>query len=115
MCPQRASGCKSASCAINALRSVPVADLNPEVLNALVRVMNGELDIETLTDEELLSLAAATRPDVARSTLHRALVELNNRGKRFAQIADDLGVHEATAARWAKPPSQDRRRRRGSE
>lgn len=92
-----------------------MADLNPEVLNALVRVMNGELDIETLTDEELLSLAAATRPDVARSTLHRALVELNNRGKRFAQIADDLGVHEATAARWAKPPSQDRRRRRGSE
>lgn len=92
-----------------------MADLTPEVLNALVRVMKGELDIETLTTDELYALASATRPDVARSTLHRALIELNNREERFAQIAERLGVHEATAARWAKPPGEDRRRRRAAE
>lgn len=92
-----------------------MTDLNPEVWNALVRVMSGDVDVENLSDAELLKLAAATRPDVARSTLHRALTELNRRGNRFSQIAEELDVHEATAARWAKPPAADLRRRKAGE
>ncbi|ALE77687.1 hypothetical protein WY02_03625 [Pseudonocardia sp. AL041005-10] len=88
-----------------------MADLTPEVLNALVRVMNGELDVAGLTEEQLYALAEATRPDVARSTLYAVLVELNNRRIPFAEIGARLGVHEATASRWARPPAEDRRRR----
>jgi hypothetical protein len=89
-----------------------VADLTPEVMHALVRVMSGDIRIEELGEDELYALAEATRPDVARSTLHRALVELNNRDQTFAKIGERLGVHEATASRWARPPAEDRRRRR---
>lgn len=92
-----------------------MADLTPEVMHALVRVMNGEINVDKLSDDELYALAKATRPDVARSTLHRVLIELNNRHRTFAQIGERLGVHEATASRWARPPAEDRRRRRSSE
>jgi hypothetical protein len=86
--------------------------LTPEVTNALVRLMTGEIDIQSLPKEDLYSLASALVPDRPRSLLHQALAALNDRGETFAQIAERLGVHEATAARWAKPPAEDRRRRR---
>lgn len=90
-----------------------MTDLTPEVKNALVRLMTGEIDVRSLPKEDLYAIASALVPDKPRSLLHQALGALNDKGETFAQIAERLGVHEATAARWAKPPAEDRRRRRG--
>lgn len=43
--------------------------------------------------------------------LAEVLTELNRRGDNFAKIGETLHIHEATAARWAKPPAIDKRRR----
>ena len=87
-----------------------MADLTPEVMNALVRLMNGETDYDALDDEALFVLGAACA--VSRETLYRVTTLLNDRGHTFAQIAERWDVHEATASRWARPPVEDRRRRR---
>lgn len=89
----------------------PVAGLTPEVLDALVKLMRGELDYDALDDDALYALGAACA--TARQTLFHVTTRLNDRGKTFAEIAERLDVHEATASRWAKPPAEDRRRRRG--
>jgi uncharacterized protein YaiI (UPF0178 family) len=89
-----------------------VADLTPEVLNALVRLMNGEVDLNEMETEELYRLVISLQPDLAKTTLAKALAILNERGERFAVIGERIGVHEATASRWAKPPTGDLRRRR---
>ncbi len=94
-----------------------MADLTPEVMNALVRLMNGEVDLDAMSTEQLYELVSALHPERASRTLAQALAVLNVRevdGRRqtFAIIGDRIGVHEATAARWAKPPGEDRRRRR---
>ena len=89
-----------------------MADLTPEVLDALVRLVNGDYDLAGRTKDELYDLSAALIN--ARQTLAQALAELNEQGETFAQIGERLGIHEATASRWAKPPGEDlRRRRRG--
>lgn len=91
-----------------------MADLTPGVLDELVRLMNGEIEPRGMDKAALYRLANALVPDKARELLHRTLAELNDQGETFAQIGDHLGVHEATAARWAKPPAEDRRRRRAA-
>lgn len=88
--------------------------LSSEVMNALVRLMNGETDYGELSDDELVTILAICA-DV-RLAQYRASVELNNRGKTFAQMAGlvkgrKVTVHEATLARWAKRPDPDLRRR----
>lgn len=95
-----------------ALGSVSVAATDTEVINELVRLMTGQSDVRSLTKDERYALAAALIPGTAREMLYRTLASLNDDGDTFAQIADRLSVHEATAARWAKPPAEDRRRRR---
>ena len=86
--------------------------MNPEVINALVRLMKGEYDVRGRDKEQLYELAEALIN--ARQTLAKALSEINRQGDTFAQIGERLGLHEATASRWAKPPAEDlRRRRRG--
>lgn len=92
-----------------------MADETPEVTHALVRLMKGEIDVRSLPNEELYALARGLLPDRPRSLLHQALSTLNDRGETFSQIGTHLGVHAATAARWAKPPTEDRRRRRDAE
>ena len=72
--------------------------------------MNGDYEIKGRPKDELYDLAGALIN--ARQTLARTLAELNEQGDTFAQIADRLGIHEATASRWAKPPGEDLRRRR---
>lgn len=86
-----------------------MADLTPEVANALVRLMNGEVDYAELDDEALFVLGATVLAN--RETLYRLATTLNDRGHTFATIAARWGVHEATASRLAKPPAEDRRRR----
>ena len=93
------------------LTILPVAGLTPEVLDALVKLMRGEVDFDDLDDEALYALGAVCAN--SRETLYQVTTRLNDRGRTFAQIAERLGVHEVTASRWAKPPAEDRRRRRG--
>ena len=90
-----------------------MADLTPEVTNALVRLMKGQIEMRSLPKDELYSIAEALIPGNARERLFEAIAALNDQGETFAQIGDRLRVHAATAARWAKPPAEDRRRRRG--
>lgn len=79
-----------------------MADLTPEVINALVRLMRNEVDLNGLDDDALLALGAAAHSGPA--TLARVVRQLNARGWTFAAIGDKLGVHEATVSRWAKRP-----------
>lgn len=77
----------------------------------LVRLTEGEIDYDALDDEALYVLAGLCAR--ARETLYQVTTRLNDRGATFEQIGERLDVHEATASRWAKPPAEDRRRRRG--
>ena len=86
--------------------------LSSEVMNALVRLMSGEADYGEMTEEELVTILAIHA--AGRMSQYRAAVELNDRGKTFAQMAElvkaknpDFAVHEATLARWAKRPDPD--------
>jgi DNA-binding MarR family transcriptional regulator len=90
-----------------------VADLTPEVMNALVRLMKGELDYDDLTDEQLLDLASASRR--GQLTLHEIVVELRKRGWLFADIGERLGVTESAASRWVEPPRPMGRPRRDGQ
>ena len=72
--------------------------------------MKGEYDVRGQDKEQLYELAAVLIN--ARQTLAKTLAELNRQGDNFATIGDRLGIHEATASRWAKPPAEDLRRRR---
>lgn len=97
-----------------ALRSVLVTDLTPEVANALVRLVNGELDYGDLDDDTLVALGKASRR--GQTTLHEVVVELyRNRGLTFAQIGERLGATESAASRWINPPSPPGRRPRTVE
>lgn len=97
----------------NAVRSALMASLTPEVIDVLFRLAKGEINVKDRTDAELYKLAEALIN--SRESLAEVLSELNNRDHTFAEIGKQLGIHEATAARWAKPPSEDRRRRRRGE
>jgi hypothetical protein len=71
---------------------------------------NGEQTYDEMDDEALLAVAAISA--TGREALYEVTTRLSARGWTFAQIAAKLGVHEATASRWAKPPAEDRRRRK---
>ena len=87
-------------------------------MNALVRLMSGELDYDAMNDDELVAILAICADN--RRAQYEAASRLNDRGKTFAQIVEliqarrHVAVHEATVARWAKRPDIDRRRHRGS-
>lgn len=100
----------------------PVKGMSSEVMNALVKLMSGDTDYGELTEEQLVTILAICAD--SRMSQYRASVELNSRGKTFAQMAalvkaknPDATVHEATLARWAKRPDPDlrRHRHRGTE
>lgn len=79
-------------------------DTTSEVMNALVRLMNNEVDLADLTDEQLYALGAAARG--GRLLLQRVITELNRRGTTFLEIGEHYGVVESTASRWAKTPTR---------
>lgn len=87
-----------------------MTSLTPEVVHVLSRLAKGEIDVRNPDTTELYNLAGVLIG--ARESLAQVLSEINERGDTFATIAGRLGIHEATAARWAKPPSEDKRRRR---
>lgn len=71
-------------------------------MNALVRLMNGESDYGSMSEEDLLILGSFGRK--GRETLHQVVLELRRRDWTFAQIGERMGVTESAASRWAKPP-----------
>jgi DNA-binding NarL/FixJ family response regulator len=89
-----------------------VADLTPEVMNALVRLMKGEIEYDELGDDALFDLAQASRR--GQLTLHEIVVKLRERGHSLAQIGERLGVTESAVSRWTKRPQPPGRRRQGA-
>lgn len=79
-----------------------MADRNPEVLIALVRLMQNLDNPELLTDQELVEAAV-----VARGTKKKAegvaAAELRRRGWTWPQIGKAIGVDQSTAFGWAQP------------
>lgn len=78
-------------------------------MNALVRLMNREIDYSELDEDTLYALGAAARD--GRQTLHEVVLELRRRGITFVQMAQKWDVDAATPTRWATPPSPPGRRR----
>lgn len=88
-----------------------MADLTPEVANALVRLMNGEIDYDDLDDRQLFALGKASRR--GQMTLHEVVLKLRERGYNLKQIGEGMGASESAASRWADaPPNPPGRRRR---
>lgn len=86
-----------------------MASLTPEVVDAMLRLARGEEPIKGRPKDELYKLAEALIN--SREPLAEVLSEINEQGDNFAKIGARLGIHEATAARWAKPPAPDKRRK----
>lgn len=79
-----------------------MADLTPEVMNALVRLMSNEIDLDEL-DADSLSVIGKTAKE-GPALAGRIAAKLNQRhGWTFARIGEVYGVHESTAYRWAQP------------
>lgn len=79
-----------------------MADLTPEVINALVRLMNGDTNYDEIGDDDLFALGEASRR--GRKTLHEVVLTLKKRGYTFAQMGERWGVTESAASRWVNPP-----------
>lgn len=96
-----------------------LADLLPEPprrRRRSVRVVDVIPDKPRLSPDELAERYQLAEIMVnSKVYLAEVLTELNRRGDTFAELGKQLGIHEATAARWAKPPTEDRRRRRRGE
>lgn len=90
-----------------------MADLNPEVMHELVRLMNGEVAYTELDDDALYALGAAAQG--GRTVLHEVTVELRRRGYTFVQMADRWHVDPATPTRWVNPPNRPGRRPRPAD
>jgi hypothetical protein len=90
-----------------------VADLTPEVMNALVRLMNGDTDYRSMSTDDLFRVATFAKD--GRATLHEVVLVLREKGFTFAQIGERLGVTESAASRWVTPPRPPGRRPRAEE
>jgi hypothetical protein len=89
-----------------------VTDLSPEVMNVLVRLMEGGVDpddLDKLSTDELFDLGVAGA--AGRELVHLVTLTLRERGLTFAQIGERWNVDESTAWRWAKPAARPGRRR----
>lgn len=78
--------------------------VTPEVMKAVVRLMNNETDLGEIDTPSLYELGSAARGG-GRLLFQRVINELNRRGDTFAKIGEHYGVVESTASRWAKNPS----------
>jgi hypothetical protein len=64
--------------------------------------MNGEINYDKLSDDELFAIGEAARR--GRKTLHEVVLELKKRDYTFAKMGARWGVTESAASRWANPP-----------
>jgi hypothetical protein len=78
-----------------------VADLNPEVMNALVRLMNDEITMSDQDDPTIVEHMRIGR--YGRKLVGEGAAELHRRGWTWPRIAAEFGVDQSTAHRWAQP------------
>lgn len=79
-----------------------MADLTPEVIDALVRLMNDETDMGGLPDETILGNMKIGR--AGRKLVGEGAAELHRRGWTWPQIAEHFPpVNQSTVHRWAQP------------
>lgn len=82
-----------------------MAELTPEVMNALARLMANEIDLDELDDDALAVLGRTAKEGPALAG--RVAARLNKRGWTYARIGEAYDVHESTAFRWAQPYLRD--------
>lgn len=78
-----------------------MADLNPEVMNALVRLMNDEIAMADQDDATIVKHMRIGR--YGRKLVGEGAAELHRRGWTWPRIAAEFGVDQSTAHRWAQP------------
>lgn len=78
-----------------------MADLNQEVLDALVRLMSDELKMSELKDDVIVQNMRIGR--AGRKLVGEGAAELHRRGWTWPRIAAEFGVDQSTAHRWAQP------------
>ena len=81
-----------------------MADQDPEVLSALVRLMLNKDDLSGLTDEEVIQAMREAR-ESKKAAESLGAVELRRRGWTVERIGNELGVHRAQPMRWAREHS----------
>jgi hypothetical protein len=79
-----------------------VADRNPEMMSALVRLMENRDNPEVLSEDELVNAAIWGR-EVKKASEGIAAAELRRRGWTWPQIGKAIGVDQSTAFVWAQP------------
>ncbi|MFC5997093.1 hypothetical protein ACFQE5_23045 [Pseudonocardia hispaniensis] len=79
-----------------------MADTNPEVMNALVRLMANLDEPSALTDDELVRAVIEAR-EAKKKAEGTAAAELRRRGWTWPQIGKAIGVDQSTAHGWAQP------------
>lgn len=77
------------------------------VMNALVRLMNGDTDLSQLSKDELYAVLAAARG--GRDLVRRVALELNRQGDTYEEIGARFGRSESAAYRWAYPEKKPSR------
>ena len=82
-----------------------MADLTQEVLDALVRLMNDEIQMSALDDATIVSNMRIGRG--GRKLVGEGAAELHRRGWTWPRIAAEFGVDQSTAHRWAQPYLKD--------
>lgn len=77
-----------------------MADLTPEVIDALVRLMNDELRMADQDDDTIVEHMRIGR--YGRRLVGEGAAELHRRGWTWPQIAAKFGVNQSTVHRWAR-------------
>lgn len=82
-----------------------MADEDPEVLNALVRLVSNLDDPSALSDDEIVEAIRQAR-ETRRIAQRRGAQELQRRGWSLRKIAAALGVHFTQPKRWMEDADQ---------
>lgn len=82
-----------------------MADLTPEVIDALVRLMSNDIAMSELPDETIVGNMKIGR--AGRRLVGEGAAELHRRGWTWPRIAAEFGVDQSTAHRWAQPYIKD--------
>lgn len=82
-----------------------MAELTPEVMNALVRLMNDEIKMSEQDDATIVEHMRIGRHGT--TLVGEGAAELHRRGWTWPRIAAEFGVNQSTAHRWAQPFLRD--------
>lgn len=82
-----------------------MADQDPEVIRALVRLMSHLDDMSELQDGEIVRAIREAR-ESRTVAQQRGTAELRRRGWSYRRIAQELGVNQAQPFRWLQDEPQ---------